>query len=196
MTTASMVTPSGKVSSNASTSRKPKARQSGTPGNVAIKSSCWNPSKLAASRPAARIARPSPCPRPIGTDKHRPNVCGIRGWVEEAIACWSPEPVYSRPRRLYTPAHHDLAVDVVNEVGAVADQRRVDVGDVHRCADGLALVVEPAVQLEYRHPHHCRDLVDIGGSGDMQDRIGVAHAGRPRDAPSPNTTSALPADIT
>ena len=76
-----------------------------------------------------------------------------------------------------TPASagHDLASDIVNEVGPVGDESRVDVGDVHHGASRLALVVEQRKQLAHRCPHHLGNRVEISVSGDTKHDSTVAH---------------------
>ncbi len=70
--------------------------------------------------------------------------------VEEAVVTF----VFARTGVQPAPAtpasaRHDLATDIVNEVRAVGDKRRVNVGDVHRRAGRLTLVVEPREQIKH-----------------------------------------------
>jgi hypothetical protein len=138
-----------------------------------------------------------PTPSPVGANEHRSNVGGLRSRVEETIvtrliARAGIEPAAAAP----ASAGNDLAADIVNDVGAVGGERRVDVGDVHCRAGGLASVVEPREQPEHRHPHHRRDRLEIGRGGDTQDRRRVAHAGPPRHAPTWWTRSATSSPCT
>ncbi len=134
-------------------------------------------------------------PRPVRAHEHRPNVRGLAARVEQAVVAVLVTRTGVEPPATAPPAaSHDFATDITDEVRAVGDERRVDVGDVHRRAGGLAIVVELREQLEHRRPHHRCDHIEIRRRSDTQDRSHVAHAARP-ESPSPDATPTLPADI-
>ena len=175
MTTPSRVTPSGIVTTSGPTSWNPNARYSGTPGNVAPRSSRWKPSACGVVSGLEDRPPQSP-PRPLGAYEHRTNVGGLRARVEEAVVAFAVARTGVQPAPT-TPAsaRNDLAADIVNEVRPVGDEYRVDVSDVHRRARGLTLVVEPWEQFEHRRPHDVRHRVDVGRCGDTKDRTGEGH---------------------
>ena len=95
-------------------------------------------------------------------------------------------------------AGDDLLAVVVDEVGAVLDELRVEVGDMHGGAGGLALVVERREQVEHRGAHQLGDARRVGRQRQSLGRqrqsphsrpVGGVASGRRRDHSSQATLS-------
>src|SRR5262245_30575717 len=99
---------------------------------------------------------------PVGTHEHRTDVCGLLGRVEQAIVILlivGADVETSPPTPPSTG--HDLASNIMDEVGTVRDKHRVDMSDIDSRAGGLPLVVVLGKQLQYRRPHDIGHRVDI-----------------------------------
>ena len=93
-------------------------------------------------------------PRPVPADEHGSHPCGLGPGVEQAVVVvcdgrsrvelGAPAP---------PPAGDDLILGLVHEVRAVRDELHVQMGDVHRGAGGLPLVVEAREEIAHRRAH-------------------------------------------
>ena len=113
-----------------------------------------------------------PAPRPVAADEHRAHARGLGRGVEQPPvvgggARAGVEPVAAAP----AAAGDDLAARLVHVVGAVLDQRHVELADVARGALGVPRVVEAREERADRGAHQRGDRRRVGGDGEALRRL-------------------------